>query len=364
MRAWSIVLAVVLATTVQAIVAVASTDSAMGLLQQKIPSASAQSKSQHHKPRLPRSSPTLSFAAIVAIPVQEELSLTNLNNIVLNSDNVKHPSQEQNNNNSAQQQLQQLLVPTNSSTEETSSSVSSPSANAVVNTKSSSNNNNNSLYNNNNISGNSNLINSNQIASAETTRARRRNRKRPAKGHRRNNRRKQHRTRSENSVQLEQEVPEMLSISSNELNVEVTKEEEEDVEEEPEPEPARVKPDPETLVSIEKNLLALFGFKKRPSIDRSKVVIPEAMRRMYAETTGMELDLPDLPKPGVRGHMTANTVRSFTHEGESQFLLLIVSLIDCGRSYCRCELVNELDQTSFGDLISVQSSSAGEGFIC
>lgn len=320
MRAWSIVLAVVLATTVQAIVAVASTDSAMGLLQQKIPSASAQSKSQHHKPRMPRSSPTLSFAAIVAIPVQAELSLTNLNNIVLNSDNVKHPSQEQNNNNSAQQQLQQLLVPTNSSTEETSSSVSSPSANSVVNTKSSSNNNNiNSLYNNNNnISGNSNLINSNQIASAETTRARRRNRKRPAKGHRRNNnRRKQHRTRSENSVQLEQEVP---SISSNELNVEATTEEEDDVEEVPEPEPARVKPDPETLVSIEKNLLALFGFKKRPSIDRSKVVIPEAMRRMYAETTGMELDLPDLPKPGVRGHMTANTVRSFTHEGESQFI--------------------------------------------
>lgn len=319
MRAWSIVLAVVLATTVQAIVAVASTDSAMGLLQHKIPSASAQSKSQHHKPRMPRSSPTLSFAAIVAIPVQAKLSLTNLNNIVLNSDNVKHPSQEQNNNNSAQQQLQQLLVPTNSSTEETSSSVSSPSANSVVNTKSSSNNNNiNSLYNNNNnISGNSNLINSNQIASAETTRARRRNRKRPAKGHRRNNnRRKQHRTRSENSVQLEQEVP---SISSNELNVEATTEEDDDVEELPEPEPARVKPDPETLVSIEKNLLALFGFKKRPSIDRSKVVIPEAMRRMYAETTGMELDLPDLPKPGVRGHMTANTVRSFTHEGESQF---------------------------------------------
>lgn len=112
----------------------------------------------------------------------------------------------------------------------------------------------------------------------------------------------------------------MRKLSSNELSAEVSTAEDEEEEEDEvvEPEPPRAKPDPETLVTIEKNLLSLFGFKKRPSIDRSKVVIPEAMRRMYAETTGMELDLPDAPKPNARGHMTANTVRSFTHEGESK----------------------------------------------
>lgn len=78
----------------------------------------------------------------------------------------------------------------------------------------------------------------------------------------------------------------------------------------------REKPDPQTLVAIEKNLLSLFGFKKRPKVDRSKVVIPQAMRQLYAELMGHELELVNLPKQGLDSK-SANTVRSFTHEGES-----------------------------------------------
>lgn len=76
----------------------------------------------------------------------------------------------------------------------------------------------------------------------------------------------------------------------------------------------RDKPNPETLVQIEKNLLSLFGFNKRPKVDRSKVVIPEAMKNLYAEIMGHELESVNLPKPGLLTK-SANTVRSFTHEG-------------------------------------------------
>lgn len=74
------------------------------------------------------------------------------------------------------------------------------------------------------------------------------------------------------------------------------------------------KPDPATLVEIEKSLLSLFGFPKRPKIDRSKVVIPEAMKQLYAQIMGHELDdSVNVPKPGLNTR-NANTVRSFTHE--------------------------------------------------
>lgn len=74
------------------------------------------------------------------------------------------------------------------------------------------------------------------------------------------------------------------------------------------------KPDPETLVEIEKNLLSLFGFPKRPKIDRSKVVIPEAMKQLYAQIMGHDLvDSVNVPKEGLNTR-NANTVRSFTHE--------------------------------------------------
>lgn len=75
-------------------------------------------------------------------------------------------------------------------------------------------------------------------------------------------------------------------------------------------------PDHETQIKIEKNLLTLFGMSKRPKpIDRSKIVIPEAMKMLYAEIMGEELrESVNLPKPGLHTK-SANTVRSFTHEG-------------------------------------------------
>lgn len=83
----------------------------------------------------------------------------------------------------------------------------------------------------------------------------------------------------------------------------------------------RDKPNPETLVQIEKNLLSLFGFNKRPKVDRSKVVIPEAMKQLYAEIMGHELESVNLPKPGLLTQ-SANTVRSFTHEGNYNFFFV------------------------------------------
>ncbi|CAM6031937.1 unnamed protein product, partial [Sphagnum compactum] len=81
----------------------------------------------------------------------------------------------------------------------------------------------------------------------------------------------------------------------------------------------RRRPNPEQLVEIEKNLLSLFGFSKRPKIDRSKIVIPEAMKKLYEQITGhnldAELNLPKRSKIGAEMHLKdANTVRSFIHE--------------------------------------------------
>jgi TGF-beta propeptide len=75
------------------------------------------------------------------------------------------------------------------------------------------------------------------------------------------------------------------------------------------------KPDPQTLVQIEKNLLTLFGFERRPKVDRSKIVIPEAMKKLYAQIMGHELDSLDVPKADLH-NKDANTIRSYTHEGE------------------------------------------------
>lgn len=86
----------------------------------------------------------------------------------------------------------------------------------------------------------------------------------------------------------------------------------------------RTKPDSETQVQIEKNLLSLFGMNSRPrSIDRSKVIIPEAMKQLYAEITGQELRTTNLPKPGLHTK-SANTVRSFQHEGNCLFVPIYI----------------------------------------
>jgi hypothetical protein len=82
------------------------------------------------------------------------------------------------------------------------------------------------------------------------------------------------------------------------------------------------KPDPQTLVQIEKNLLSLFGFEKRPKVDRSKIVIPEAMKQLYAQIMGHELDSLEVPKADLH-NKDANTIRSYVHEGELSFRLIM-----------------------------------------
>lgn len=74
--------------------------------------------------------------------------------------------------------------------------------------------------------------------------------------------------------------------------------------------------DRDSQQKVEKNLLTIFGLSKRPKpIDRSKVVIPEELKKLYADLTGDELyESINLPKPG-QFTKSANTVRSFTHEG-------------------------------------------------
>lgn len=75
--------------------------------------------------------------------------------------------------------------------------------------------------------------------------------------------------------------------------------------------------DNETKIKVEKNLLTLFGMSKRPNpIDRSRIVIPEAMKALYSEIMGVELrESVNFPKPGLLTK-SANTVRSFLHEGK------------------------------------------------
>lgn len=115
----------------------------------------------------------------------------------------------------------------------------------------------------------------------------------------------------------------------------------------------RRRPSPEQLVEIEKNLLSLFGFSKRPKIDRSKIVIPEAMRKLYQQITGHDLDAElNLPKrsSGAAGDLhlkNSNTVRSFTHEGElSSFFIINFfpydSNLDCLETALLCPLCRPL----------------------
>ncbi|KAF5294025.1 hypothetical protein FQA39_LY13579 [Lamprigera yunnana] len=68
----------------------------------------------------------------------------------------------------------------------------------------------------------------------------------------------------------------------------------------------------EALAEVEANLLSLFGFRKRPRIDRSKVVIPQVMLDLYRKQTGHKLDTASIHRPGLHTK-SANTVRSFTH---------------------------------------------------
>lgn len=74
-------------------------------------------------------------------------------------------------------------------------------------------------------------------------------------------------------------------------------------------------PPKDVLAEVETNLLSLFGFKKRPKIDRNKILIPDAMLKLYEEQVGHPYDTASIPRPGLHT-MAANTVRSFTHVGK------------------------------------------------
>lgn len=71
----------------------------------------------------------------------------------------------------------------------------------------------------------------------------------------------------------------------------------------------------EAIAEVEANLLSLFGFKRRPRVDRSQVVIPQAMLDLYRRQTGYKLDTASIHRPGLHTK-SANTVRSFTHVGK------------------------------------------------
>lgn len=70
---------------------------------------------------------------------------------------------------------------------------------------------------------------------------------------------------------------------------------------------------PEVIQQVETSLLSLFGYKKRPPrMDRSKLVIPEELRRLYELQNGLKFPTSHIRKKGT--YLTsANTVRSFTH---------------------------------------------------
>ncbi|KAJ8922703.1 hypothetical protein NQ315_007737 [Exocentrus adspersus] len=68
----------------------------------------------------------------------------------------------------------------------------------------------------------------------------------------------------------------------------------------------------EALEEVEASLMSLFGFKSRPRIDRSKIVVPDALIRMYEKQTGFPFETTSIPRKGLHAK-SANTIRSFTH---------------------------------------------------
>lgn len=66
---------------------------------------------------------------------------------------------------------------------------------------------------------------------------------------------------------------------------------------------------------LEANLLSLLGLGRRPRGDRTRAIIPPAMMELYRQQTGLEVDTVSLPLPG-RHTRSANTVRTFTHQGK------------------------------------------------
>lgn len=68
-------------------------------------------------------------------------------------------------------------------------------------------------------------------------------------------------------------------------------------------------------VSFEMELKDLLSMKRRSAVDRKKAQIPQAMLSLYEKQMNHEYDTTALPLPG-RLTRSANTVRSYTHQGE------------------------------------------------
>lgn len=81
--------------------------------------------------------------------------------------------------------------------------------------------------------------------------------------------------------------------------------------------------DPVALAQFEKTLFAQLGMVRRPHIvDRSKIVIPDELKEIFNKMMeGHELmDSVNLPMPGTHTK-SANTIRSFAHEGKQVYCI-------------------------------------------
>lgn len=85
----------------------------------------------------------------------------------------------------------------------------------------------------------------------------------------------------------------------------------------------------EVMQQVETSLLSLFGFERRPrAIDRTKVHIPQAMLDLYKKHTGQEVQFTsNFKRPGLHAR-SANTVRSFTHQGGCLSALECIDVVD------------------------------------
>lgn len=79
--------------------------------------------------------------------------------------------------------------------------------------------------------------------------------------------------------------------------------------------------DPIVLAQFEKTLFAQLGMERRPHIvDRTKIVIPDELKDIYHKMMAAHelTDSVQLPMPGS-DTKSANTIRSFAHEGNFLF---------------------------------------------
>lgn len=75
-------------------------------------------------------------------------------------------------------------------------------------------------------------------------------------------------------------------------------------------------PSPSEVARVEKTLLSMLGMSERPVVDRKKAQIPQEMIDLYHEQIGQDYASSALPLPG-RLTRSANTVRSYTHQGKT-----------------------------------------------